>query len=512
MKALKRGLVPSRRQRGFFGPAGLPSPLSMGAVTFDGTDQIFRSSASSISNSKLLTLVMWTRQTGTAGMYFGHFSAVDGSIRFNLRRFSGGFQVIGRSAANVNILEILTAGGMAGDAWTPVLFSVDMGNTANRHIYAGDRDLLASVTVYTNAELGLADDHLDLAGDPVGSQRYSGDIGSVWYAPGVYIDFSVEANRRKFVTSDGRPVFLGKNGEKPTGTQPAVYFHINKNETETNFGVNKGTAGAFTTLGTLAKATSNPLQQPLPASYPVAAADFNAATTLERGGGLTGAADSKTGIISAWVRHDATTAFQRILAGSSTLGGADDRFSLSLAAGRFEVRGFNSAGTAILLLRTLSTLYGSSAQIANGAWNHVLCSWDLSLGAASGAHVYINGGLDESVSLFTNDTLDYTVADWSIAGDPDGTSFLDGALAELYFAPGQYLDFSLASNRLKFINQARRPVFLGADGSLPTGVAPLMYHRVATGGAGGDFVTNLGTGGAFTVSGTTPALASTSPS
>ena len=82
-------------------------------------------------------------------------------------------------------------------------------------------------------------------------------------------------------------------------------------------------------------------------------------------------------------------------------------------------------------------------------------------------------------------------------------SAFNGALAEVYFAPGQYLYFSIASNRRKFISRTGKPVHLGTTGMLPTGTAPLVYHHLDDAEAVANFATNRGTGGNFTITGNT---------
>jgi hypothetical protein len=47
-------------------------------------------------------------------------------------------------------------------------------------------------------------------------------------------------------------------------------------------------------------------------------------------------------------------------------------------------------------------------------------------------------------------------------------------VADVYFAPGQFLDLSIPGNVAKFIS-AGKPVDLGSDGSTPTGIAPLVF-------------------------------------
>lgn len=86
-------------------------------------------------------------------------------------------------------------------------------------------------------------------------------------------------------------------------------------------------------------------------------------------------------------------------------------------------------------------------------------------------------------------------------------------LADFWFA-GQSLltgsDITEATRR-KFISAEGKPVNLGADGSTPTGTAPVVFFRRAPEAAASTFANNLGTGGAFTITGTLT-NAGTSPS
>ena len=242
------------------------------------------------------------------------------------------------------------------------------------------------------------------------------------------------------------------------------------------------------------------------APYSVDSADFDGTNDyMLRGGGLTGASDSKSGILSLWVRLDAGTGTQRLIGSSVTAGTAADRWRSSriLTSGPFLISGQNAAGANILQM-TSTTSYAAAA-----TWLHLLASWDL---AAAAAHLYVNdvsnlaGG-----STLTDDTLDYTVGDWGIGGDSDASNKLDGCLSDVYFAPGQFLDFSTTANRRKFIDAYGNPVYLGANGAAPTGTAPLVYQRLFKSQPVDQFDTNSGTGGDFTITGTLT-VGSTSPS
>lgn len=234
-------------------------------------------------------------------------------------------------------------------------------------------------------------------------------------------------------------------------------------------------------------------------------ADFDGTNDYtNRGADLDGNANSKLGIVSMWLRVDGGDGVDArpFVSGS----GATVEFRTQKTNNEaFRVIGENAAGTIILNIVT------SASVIAAGAtWKHVLASWDMA-GGAGGRHLYINDASDLTVVTFTDDTIDYTQADWSAGARMDGNEKLDGCIAELYFAPGQYLDFSVVSHRRRFISGSGKPVFLGATGALPTGTAPLVYFHLDNGEAVANFATNRGTGGNFTITGTLT-TGSTSPS
>jgi hypothetical protein len=228
-------------------------------------------------------------------------------------------------------------------------------------------------------------------------------------------------------------------------------------------------------------------------------ADFDGTNDYMTRGALTGIEDSKQGIFSAWVRWDVDGVADRILVLAEPLTGW---FCLRLNDNTFGIGGDNSAGTEILQLLTTSSL------LAGSTWYHLLASWDL---ASAAGHLYVNDVADLQTPTLTNDTIDYTKSQVSVGATFGGSLLLNGALSEVYFAPGQYLDFSLVHNRRKFISASGKPVHLGTTGALPTGTAPLVYQHLDDAEAVANFATNRGTGGDFTITGTLE-TGSTSPS
>ena len=215
---------------------------------------------------------------------------------------------------------------------------------------------------------------------------------------------------------------------------------------------------------------------------------FDGSTTyLKRGGGLTGAADSKSITVSCWLKVE-PNAGCFIYEATTALNGTAQRTGFGVSSSVFFVQGFNAAGSVILDQRSINIT-------PEGRWVHVLASFDLS--TVGRRHLYVDDVSDNNSLTFTNDTIDFTMADWGIGATPGGTGKFPGAMGDLWVAPGVYIDLSVEANRRKFITADRRPVNLGATGNVPTGAAPLIFMS----GDIASWHTNKGTGGGFTKSG-----------
>jgi hypothetical protein len=222
----------------------------------------------------------------------------------------------------------------------------------------------------------------------------------------------------------------------------------------------------------------------------VNAVDYDGSTNfLTRGADLTGNADSSTGILSVWLRLDGSNGSDMAILYNAISN--VEVWRRSAGNIRFRLR---SAGGAILTFETVGTF------TAGASWINLLASWNTNAGAGSKtSHLYINSVSDKTVisdgdSAFN---VDYTSTNWMVGSS--GVSLTDaynGCMAELYFAPGQFLDFSVQANREKFI-LGGLPVSLGSDGSTPTGTAPKIYLKNPAASVG----TNSGNGGDFTANG-----------
>lgn len=235
-------------------------------------------------------------------------------------------------------------------------------------------------------------------------------------------------------------------------------------------------------------------------------ADFDGTNDYMRtAAGLVGVADSKLGIFSCWVRLDGTPFGGEILSLSDAVSGGNTLFKVTPEfGGKINIYGFASGPASCLRLRSNSTYS------ASGTWLHVLASWDMATGGT--ARLYINDVDECDAVTYNNLDLDYTLNDTAVGSNTAGANKFDGCLAEVYFAPGQYLDFSLAHHRRKFISATGKPVHLGLTGSLPTGTPPAIYLHLDDGESVSNFYINRsGTSWDFSITGAL-ATASDSPS
>ena len=229
-----------------------------------------------------------------------------------------------------------------------------------------------------------------------------------------------------------------------------------------------------------------------PSFLQVDAAQFDGITDYcTRGDQLTGHANSKTGIFSTWFRVEQNDIFTYLLSNATNDGGGAGSTVRVVHLG-----GPGADGQIQFLMDSGLNMRTATNYPVSTTWHHLLASWDL---ATNSHHIYVDDLSDLQFDSSVDQTINYTKDDWAIAALPNGTAKFAGALAEFYFTGGQYLDFSVVANRRRFISANRKPVSLGATGSLPTGTTPWMYHHLDKGESAPNFRLNRGSGGNFTI-------------
>jgi hypothetical protein len=134
---------------------------------------------------------------------------------------------------------------LANSTWYVALISVDMSNTAKRHMYINGVDN-ASWGTYVNNNLTLGSPELRIGKVPNGGS-YIGDVASLYFND-TYIDFSQESNRNLFVDQLGYPKDLTPAIDAGDIPEPLIYM---KFDDTSALGTNSGTGGDFTVNGTV---------------------------------------------------------------------------------------------------------------------------------------------------------------------------------------------------------------------------------------------------------------------
>lgn len=228
-----------------------------------------------------------------------------------------------------------------------------------------------------------------------------------------------------------------------------------------------------------------------PSAFTVDAVAFNS-DRIERGAALSGVSDSGDCIVSYWIKTTDVT-------GSTVFVGASGPVQANTGYEQF----YDSIGTNGIFTNT-------SVSLTDGNWHHVLCALRMS---TSTIQLYVDGS-----NVATGTTIDgtpvtafFSDTNWAMCDTVGGGNPLTADISEFYFAPGQYLDISVQSNREKYRSPGGKPVDLGITGSTPTGSQPAVYLSVRPSDAATVWATNKGSGGNFTITGSL-AIAATSPS
>lgn len=232
--------------------------------------------------------------------------------------------------------------------------------------------------------------------------------------------------------------------------------------------------------------------------------DFNGSSQYAaRGAGLTGGADGSQGTISFWFRMDGGD-------GATQHFFVDDGERLRIyrqSAGPIWVRWRDPTGSYDARMETVNSHNGGAG------WKHLLASWDLNYSDGNKlTQLYINDARDR-VAYDGNPAfnVDYTRSNYFVGAEAGGSGgYLNGCIAELWFAPTR-IDLSVEANRRKFISATGKLMDLGATGANPTGAQPIVYQSIRAGGVVNDFLTNRGTGGNFSYTGS-PTVSSDNPS
>lgn len=227
-------------------------PYNPNAVYFDGVFDDLRFSPS-LTDTNKVTGSFWLKKiAGQNGTIF----EVD-NAHFEIQNIGSVVRITGNNDAALRYDAIEAGSPFPADEWHHVMFSFDLSDNNKIHGYLNDVSSHGSVAAFVDTNLSLSAATNLLVGNNTTSSagRWPFWIADFWLDFGTYIDLSVEANRRKFISASGAPMYLGPDGSIPTGSAPDVFLSGQTDDWHTN----KGTAGGLNELGEITYSSSRPL-------------------------------------------------------------------------------------------------------------------------------------------------------------------------------------------------------------------------------------------------------------
>lgn len=208
-----------------------------------------------IADTPLLTASLWFKISKEDYSQHSLFQLNDfSSYVFLTGSFGSRYIVISLVGSSGKYFQFGSDGGLYNeDVWNHLFVSADTNHAAGSKLKT---ILLNGADVDFPAETADSDAAFDilLNSKNFGIPGATGNLGSsqdslisyadVWIAPGIYLTAS---DILKFRSSNGKPVDLGSNGEIPTGSPPAYYFHGDAS----SFATNLGGGGAVSLVGSL---------------------------------------------------------------------------------------------------------------------------------------------------------------------------------------------------------------------------------------------------------------------
>ena len=229
------------------------APYAATPVNFNGSTHLTRGGAlTGVADSKVWSGSVWLRNADTAN-FAGFFQSVNSRSALLYGIAPGTWDLFGLTATAATTLRLQFT-GFADTNWHHLLWSFDLADAGGRQAYLDDATVGIIWDTFNNNEIDFTDtDYAIGANDVAGNSTYEGDVADVWMRlGGAVIDFSVEANRRLFITAEGRPA-------NPTGWPSGAQIQLHG--AVDDWHIDKGGGGGFTEIGALGAGTG-PVQLP----------------------------------------------------------------------------------------------------------------------------------------------------------------------------------------------------------------------------------------------------------
>jgi hypothetical protein len=240
---------------------------SINAASFAAANAyMYRTAAlANISNSSVGTFSAWINPktlpaSGATQLIYG--IGTQQNVRFSVSVANTGtpnmlgtiIQVRGYNAANILTLSMNSNTGQAivANNWQHVVVSYNTANANASYIYIGDVKSTNSTYILANGNVNYSVANSFVAGYAA-NNKFDGSMSELYLA-NAWIDLSNTTNRRKFVSANLWPTYLGPTGNTPTGNSAIVYLNFVP-PANTNLGL----GGNYIANGTISVSNTSPV-------------------------------------------------------------------------------------------------------------------------------------------------------------------------------------------------------------------------------------------------------------
>lgn len=227
---------------------------------FDGSSDSLRKNTqlTGIADSKVGTFSCWIKPEGGDGtqrsLFELYVSEGSGSrVRIYLNTSNKLRVGLYNSITSDICTQISTGTIVAASGWRHICMDWNLAAGATGFdLYIDDALAAMDIDSITNDTINYAAaTYAYIGGVADINWLFNGCISDLYFNPTTRIGVATEATRRKFIGPLGEQVNLGSDGSIPTGTAPIVYMK------DWN-GVNAGTGGNFTVVGSLTACSDTP--------------------------------------------------------------------------------------------------------------------------------------------------------------------------------------------------------------------------------------------------------------
>lgn len=431
---------------------------------FDGVTDYLSRSTDLVGNvdSKTFTFSCWVYVDGSGNVRV--FSSKNGTYRNSLVFNNGSLVFTGKNTVGTSVLNVTTP--ISINTFIHYIISCDLSSTAKRYVYINDINTTSTWAIYLNQSIKFTAESHVISADEIGVVASVKGRLSNLFLDYTYRDLSIEANRRLFITADGKPT--------PTATlkalNPILYLPMKDAST---CHLNYGTGGNFVQNGTLDTASRGANQDNCVASTFDGVADYLSRTSLA------GLNNSNLFVLNFDITQPIISANKYIV---NFFNGTYSYFRVFFGSNMNFVA-YDSTNQLIFV-----------TELPN--YSNINMRVSISINTSISKVLLFINGIDMTgmaTTIFNNtNSINFSstgaYAFGSVASSP--SSFFNGSIGELYFDTN-YID--LATNNPFWDAVENKPIPVRkviAD----TGVTPLIAMPLDASNAG----KNYGTGGDFT--------------